>query len=390
MKNHTFILITLIIAVFTLLSCEKSGNTQSSTASVTTEALTTELVTTELITTETVTTEAVTTIPAPASYVLQFSPQKDGVYNYCPSVMRSGNTAYIYYCTNTVSHIVTDYIGFRSAAIGADGAYQWSDETIVLSPSADKWDSRHVCDPSVVKGEFTYNGEKYAYLMAYLGCKSDNSQDNEIGLAVSKSPAGPFVKVGEQPFIAFTRDPGFEGFQWGVGQPSLLNEDEKGQIRIFYTRGDKYGTRVIAEVWDLSDLNAPKRKTQAEMGTSTLKNLKDEPDYLNNADFARAGDRFVFVSDCHPDPEGEPTYISSHFRILSFAASSVTNPAFQTVSTVGKDLTGFARNHNCGILRDPYGNLPDEKSATVFYTVSDLGANSLWTYRIYTYTTPIK
>ena len=60
-----------------------------------------------------------------------------------------------------------DYIGYRCY----DPQNGWSDETIVLSPSASGvWDDKHNCDPSVIKGTFEYNDTNYSYLMAYLGC----------------------------------------------------------------------------------------------------------------------------------------------------------------------------------------------------------------------------
>lgn len=217
------------------------------------------------------------------------------IYNYCPSVMQEGeNIRHIYYCANIADRAVIDAIAYRRG-IRVEGVWYWSPEQIVLTPSEktfdyktfdwdgvdwsaqdwDKdvawdngaWDRRHVCDPSVIKGEFAYRGENYSYLMAYLGCYVAD-RDNEIGLAVSKSPAGPWVRVeyaadpekdvnhidglvsekdpwtrGNRAFIAF--DASFEEYYdsaaaqiagaWGVGQPSLVSVDKKGKVLVFYT-----------------------------------------------------------------------------------------------------------------------------------------------------------
>ena len=343
------------------------------------------------------TTDKQTTAPepeviVPTSHTMQFTSEKDGIYNYCPSVMQvSDDKMYIYYCTNSKSYNVTDYIGFREATKNPDGTWTWSEEKIVLSPTAGTWDSRHVCDPSVVMGDFTYNGEKYSYLMAYLGCLTSNSQENEIGIAVAKNPDGPFVKVGNKAFIEYNRDMTINQdlFQWGVGQPSLINMDKSGEIMIFYTKGIPSRTCTIVESWNLSDLNNPVRHSSVILSERGLYNLNNGADIINNADFVYDAEakRFYASSDCHPNPSSEPSFISSTFRITYFdKPSSYASFAWRTLCTVGEKATGFARNHNTGILRDGYGHLPNDY-ISVYYTVSITGTGntSLWTYRIYDY-----
>ncbi len=329
----------------------------------------------------------------PESYEQQFDASKSGIYNYCPSIMQvDENTAYIYYCTNQTSKNVTDYIGCRKGTRNADGSWSWGSESIVLSPSKSTlfnkpWDSRHACDPSVIKGKFAYNGEEYSYLMAYLGCKSNDSQDNKVGLAVSKTPDGQFIRVGDAPFIDFEYEGSADIWEWGVGQPSIINIDKESRVMLFYTRGDRDGTRTIVEEWDLSDLNAPSRISSEKLSAKGLKTLTGSQDIMNNADFvydAGTG-RYYAASDCHPNPSDAPDFISSHFRVTYFDyTGSFTSFTWKTLSTVGPDQTGFARNHNVGVLRDEYGHLPEDY-LSVFYTVSITGDDSLWSYRIYDY-----
>lgn len=328
----------------------------------------------------------------PISHTMQFTSEKNGIYNYCPSVMQvSEDKMYIYYCTNSKSYNVTDYIGFREANKDADGKWTWSEEKLVLEPTKGTWDSRHVCDPSVVMGEFNYNGEKYSYLMAYLGCLTSNSQENEIGIAVAKNPDGPFVKVGNEAFVEYNRDMSISQslFQWGVGQPSLVNMDKSGEIMLFYTKGIPSRTCTIVERWDLSDLNAPVRHSSDILSERGLYNLNGGADIMNNADFVYDAEkkRFYASSDCHPNPSSDPNFISSHFRITYFdEPSNYASFPWRTLVTVGPEKTNYARNHNTGILRDGYGHLPNGY-ISVYYTVSETGSGnaSLWTYRIYDY-----
>lgn len=321
---------------------------------------------------------------------LQFDSTKEGIYNYCPSIMElADGTVYIYYCTNTESFQVVDYIGCRKGTRGTDGTIAWGEEKIVLAPGAQgAWDAHHVCDPSVIAGEFSYGGESYGYLMAYLGCTSYDNQENEIGLAVAKSPEGPFIKVGTEPFVKFTMDPDVTVFQWGVGQPSLVSMDKKGKVWMFYTKGDADGTRLIVDGWNLSDLDSPTGLLREEISANGLVDLEENQDFMNNADLVYdvENGRFFAVSDCHPNPKDPPNYISAHFRVTYFdKKDSFTQIKWEKLKYVGPVLTDFMRNHNTGVLRDAYGHLNDDGYLSIFYTKSDTGNSSLWSYRIYDY-----
>lgn len=307
-------------------------------------------------------------------------------YNYCPSVMQmEDGTRYIYYCTNKKSSNVVDYVGCRKGTLQADGTYVWGEQSFALSPSSNLWDSQHVCDPSVIKGDFTYNGEKYEYLMAYLGCDTTTNEDNELGIAVSKTPEGPYTRVGTEPFVAFQRDTTSTVFQWGVGQPSLVSIDNAGQVWLFYTRGDVKGTRTVVRTCDFSDLNHIVLGEEVKVGTSGLKTLTGGNDILNNADFVYDADSNIFycASDCHPNPTDTPNFISSHFRASYFSGTEFNKAKWTNIANIGTEDTGFARNHNVGFVRDAYGHTVSDDYLTVYYTVSVTGDKSLWSYRIH-------
>ena len=376
---------------FLLCSCSAGKvppETEAPTDAVTTDAATTEAVTTDAPVTET--PEPV----IPPSNVLQFDNKTPGIYNYCPSVMTEPDgTRYIYYCTNRNSYKVIDYVGCRKGTPNEDGTYSWSEESLVLSPSeAGAWDAHHTCDPTVIKGVFRYNGTEYSYLMAYLGCTSYDNQENKIGLAVSNSPMGPFVKVGSEPIVDFKLDATSSVFQWGVGQASLVSMDKAGKAWMFYTRGDKYGTRTVVRECDFSDLASPVIGKEIKVNTSGLTNLNGGNDFMNNADFVYdpENDKFYSASDCHPNPSDEPNYIASTFRLNYFKGTNFTRGSWRTVAQIGPQKTGAARNHNVGLVRDEYGHLYNKDFITVYYTVSVTGNQSLWSYRIYEYNIKLK
>ena len=315
------------------------------------------------------------------------SPTKSGIYNYCPSVMQTEDgTRYLYYCTNRNSYEVVDYIGCRKGTPNADGSYTYGAETIVLQPTEGQWDAHHTCDPSVVKGDFRYQGQSYAYLMAYLGCTSYDNQDNEIGFAVANDPMGPFIKIADTPTIAYVRDG--DAWQWGVGQASLVSKDKGSCVYVFYTEGTATRTHEFADEWDFSDLENPVRLSHTDLATTNLTNRLGGGDYIGNADFAFDADShsFYMAMDSHPYPTDDPNYITAYFRVAYFAGNDLSNVRWNALEDIGPDETGFARNHNVGLVRDAYGWLPSGHRLTVYYTGAESGSDALWTYRLHEYT----
>lgn len=315
------------------------------------------------------------------------APTKDGIYNYCPSVLEEADgTRYLYYCTNRESYKIIDYIGCRRGTRNADGSYTYGAETVVLAPTAGAWDAHHTCDPSVVRGDFTYKGQSYRYLMAYLGCTSYDNQDNEIGFAVANDPMGPFVKIADTPTIPYVRKG--DAWQWGVGQASLVSRDKGSRVYVFYTEGTATRTHEFVDEWDFADLENPIRLSHTDLATTGLTTRTGGGDYIGNADFAYDADSnsFYMATDSHPYPSDEPNYITEYFRVAYFAGDDVTRVRWNELEHIGPAETGFARNHNVGLVRDAYGWLPGGNSLTVYYTGAGKGANALWTYRLHAYT----
>ena len=111
-------------------------------------------------------------------------------------------------------------------------------------------------------------------------------------------------------------------------------------------------------------------------------------------------ERLIMVKGKMPySPDGEsPNFIASTLIVYYMTLSGNENPAdelfkgvgarnWRLVGEIGESLTGFKRNHNAGLVTDPYGHLlPNAKNIEVALTRSDL-ANGIWgylsTYRIY-------
>ena len=323
-------------------------------------------------------------------------------YNYCPSTFIENNERYVYYCTNYEEGNVTDYIGYRHAVYNEKEGWKWDDIKYVLGPTEPTeevpipWDKRHTCDPSVVKGEFKYQGTTYSYLMGFLGSVRSDNNGNETGFAVSNDPAGPWIKCETiNPLLKYDE----ETMAWGLGQVSLVNLDNKGDILMFYSSGNKDGTYEQVAEYDFSNLDEPQLIRNARVPTNGLlsgDNIITDADICYDAE----NERLIMVKGKMPySPDGQsPNFIASTLIVYYMTLSGNENPAdelfkgvgarnWRLVGEIGESLTGFKRNHNAGLVTDPYGHLlPNASSIEVALTRSDL-ANGIWgylsTYRIY-------
>lgn len=323
-------------------------------------------------------------------------------YNYCPTVFVENNTKHIYYCSNQIEGNVTDYVAYRRGTLVDNKMVYTSTENMsyLLGPTKDTWDSRHTCDPSVIKGEFKLGDETYSYLMAYLGCLTSDSTKNEVGIAYSKSPNGPWIKYDKNPIVPYDR----ENAAWGTGQPCLVSVDKKGTVCIFYTVGNKYATYSEVREYDLSDLNNP-----------ILKRTKKLPLYgligdavINNADFAydEENKKILMIKGRLPNgSDGKtPNFIADKLDVYYLDDSESKNKFDEVfkgnnakdwikLGTIDSSLTGFPRNHNSCFVTDAYGSLVEQDRIETCFSVSEY-SDSIWgylsTYRLYSTSIELK
>jgi hypothetical protein len=242
----------------------------------------------------------------------------------------------------------------------------------------------HVCDPEVVAGRFRDGEHEYRWALFYLGCDTLDCTHNQVGVAFADSPDGPWMKWTGNPIVAYPRDR-----CWGAGQPSAFSLDRAGRLLLLYTRGDPRGTGVRCCEVDLSDLRSPRIGAERALPVEGLTERNGTRPWLNNASFAYdpRGERIYLVRDRHPHEKETPAYIASEVQVVAIAAPVLLGDtpgkgAWQVLANLGPADSGVPRNHNAGILRDAYGRLPDAARIEVAFSVSRLGSDSLWSYRI--------
>ena len=310
-------------------------------------------------------------------------PAEMRVYNYCPSAIYYKDNVYVYFCANPIEGAVSDHIYLNT--INTE-TMTYSEKKLMLSPSQDGWDKEHVCDPSVVSGSFAYNGSDYNYLMAYLGCDRKDVNHNQVGIAVAKELDGEWVKVTEiNPIISADFDCSLDSSvnQWGVGQPSVINLDKNGTVAIFYTGNKTGNTCTACEIFDLSNLNSPKKISEFKVSNAGTTNGNEKPETITNADFAYSSGtgKIYMITDRHPFTV-YPTIIADSSDIYETEIGDLSNIGsledciWTKVDTVGIEKTCSQKNHNTGFLRTASGNL---YTNAVLYTSAD---EILWSYRI--------
>lgn len=333
------------------------------------------------------------------------------IFNYCPAILEEEvngqKIMHVWYCTNKDDGVIMDHIGYRKGVQQADGKWQFSEQQIVLAPTPGTWDSRHTCDPAVVRGSFRYQGTEYGYLMAYLGCTTEDYQKNETGLAVANAPEGPWVKVNTlNPIIPWydngdeaTEQGKYEGMQgtsniyWGTGMPALINLDGEGDILMFY-QSTLQGTGIRR--FDFSNLDEPKTLFTSRLTHNGIYNSAGLKCNIGIPDFAydrETGRLYV----CSVTNERNPadvtiTRVNSHSMVAYIegmdsvetlcSALQSGEYTWNMVGYIGPNDTGWERNHNPGIVRDEYGNLPSSSEVRVIVST---GHNSWPTENIFTY-----
>ncbi|MGN1077440.1 MAG: hypothetical protein ACI4ST_02900 [Candidatus Gallimonas sp.] len=335
-------------------------------------------------------------------------------YNYCPAILRETENGeevmHVWYCTNRDDGVMMDYIGYRKGVMQEDGKWLFGEQQIVLSPTEGTWDARHTCDPAVIRGSFRFRGTEYRYLMAYLGCTTEDYQKNETGIAVSNSPEGPWVKVDSlNPIVPWYDNGDYEtelakyaamqgtgSIYWGTGMPALVSLDGEGDVLMF-NQSTLNGTTVRR--WDFSDLDNLSLTAEFTVSLSHngIVNSNGGKCNIGIPDFAydpTAKRFYVCGVTNEKNPADETTTrVNSHSMVAYLENVESTEALceilrnsggyqWKMLGYVGPDVTGFERNHNPGIVRDAYGYV---NAASKIDVVVSTGRNSWENENIFTY-----
>jgi hypothetical protein len=276
------------------------------------------------------------------------------VYDYSPTSVESGNMRQLWWCGSDDNASdrtqISDSIEYVSINV-ATGTH--SAPKPVFGETQDTWDGAYTCNPKVIRGSFANplsNGETYSYAMYYVATDLVAGTHNRIGVAFSNN--GTDWKKYPQPVISPVGDAGY-----GVGQPSLHNDDHQSAIRMFFEddEGPTYHVEAISK--DGVHFQV--------LGTLTMNGLDPNNPHPSWGDMAYdpvtgywyAG--FNLPNRIPSATGGVQEYGQYGIQVYRIPDASLLTGAtpWELVMTIDTCLTGFESNFLPGFVRDPYGNL---------------------------------
>lgn len=295
-------------------------------------------------------------------------------YDYAPSMIREGNFDKFWWCGDDVpggpDSTFKDVIYYRSVD---RTTMTWSPILKVLTPSASGWDSIHVCDPAVVRGTFSINGQNYSYAMYYTGLQDADGTDNRIGVAFSNDGIN-WTKYAGNPVISPQVEP---SLTYGAGQPAVFNANGASTLYVFYT-----------DISTVHDHRSWVKVTSDGINFSTptlLSNVSNFGQVAVNGDYGYDaqtdtfyglfGDRARLNGPGNADNDKEAFALS----IYSIPGSQLLagQGTWSFLGTIDTNLTGSYLNHTPGILRDGFGNVtPWLPAIGVYFTRGNNSFNS--------------
>jgi hypothetical protein len=306
----------------------------------------------------------------------------EGVYTYAPCAIEDG-VHHFWWCQNAEPRQIVDHIYYRRYEFAGN---RWTPLELALAPGArGQWDSVHVCDPSIVRGQFHDGATQYGWLLAYLGCDTTTNRHNQVGLAFAVAPGGPWVRCRTNPVVQGLAS------TWGVGQPALVSLDQRGRVALFYTRQEQdLSTHTWLTEVDLSEASAPRLSPAVRIATAGLTERGQNGPVLHDADFALDADcmqlyavRPLAASDLNRP--GQPVRLPSVVQVArgDWGALRVGGGQWTVVAEIGPEQTGFAFGHSPAFGRDPYGRLLPAPRLRLNLAVASRLPDPLWTYTLH-------
>lgn len=349
------VILTALVAAFVLIGCngDKPSSSTSSTPSSNSSS---------------------TFTPKPVDGIEPIFDEGMGYYNTAPSILVNEDKSYIFYTSNKEEGIQgNDVIAARE--ISGD---TYGEKKIVLEPSTSGWDSKHIGNADVIKGEFKYKDVTYSYLMAYQGNDSVDEKNYSVGIAVSNDPLNSWVKVGTEPLVKYDKDA--YGDSWGIGQPSLVSYDQKGKVYLFFTMGDSVGTVSYVRELDLTNLSDI--KGNVGFNSVPTKGLIENNIYimLNDADYAldTENDMLYVVRNYNPESATAPK-LNSAVQVARIEMSKLytSNATWEIVEErvnmldLETDETGgWERVYSACIAANGFGQLETVETIKLGLTVT--------------------
>ncbi len=287
-------------------------------------------------------------------------------YRYGPSMITDGGDKIdAWFAFPGDSRKEYDWISYRHSDDGGD---TWNDEKIVLAPTPGSMDRKSVCDPDLIY----HDGY---YYMAYTGTINSKGLCNNVFLARSENPDGPYEKWngscwGGDPIPVIY----YNGVDigWGCGEPSLVIAHDRlfiyNTLDSFSSTGWVRATRVHTA--DLTDPMWPSR-LQFEGICVFRDDHTDEEGYTykdsDSWDVAYLEDSQKYIA------------LTTNRRFTGDSCllyyESYDGINFSRISELNTDVCSGC--HNCGLSADESGHIDKDDRVYIGYAYSG-GRRDTW------------
>lgn len=164
-----------------------------------------------------------------------------GSYHYGPSVLIDTDASIHMWTCSPGTGGAWDFVRYHHST---DGGHTWSADVVALQPTAGSVDAYSTCDPGAVKiGSYFYVG--------YTSTTNSAGTDNDVFIARSASPTGPFDKWNgagwggsPQPLVDYKG----AATDYGYGEPSLVLMGNK--LFVYYSDDEATQSTNVATVDD--------------------------------------------------------------------------------------------------------------------------------------------
>lgn len=267
-------------------------------------------------------------------------------YRYGPSIITNADGSIDAWFAGPGGIGEWDWIMYRHSP---DGGETWTDETAVLAPTPDSPDFYSCCDPGVIKV-----GDYY-----YLGYTSTTHPDgiiNDVFVARSKSPSGPYEKWNgdgwggkPEPIVKYNGDP----TTFGAGEPSFVLLGDK--LYVYYTWRDGSINQTRVAVADATSENWPATMEYNGVAMTYKDGACDSADVKYVEDFGK----FIAVNtvDRFTEDSSVGVYVSDDGLTFRSSYSLKTNISHCC--------------HNCGISSRENGHIRLEDDVFLAYAYGD-------------------
>lgn len=267
-------------------------------------------------------------------------------YRYGPSIMYYDDGSMDLWLSSPGNNSTEwDYIRYMHS----DDGENWSEEEVVLRPTRGSLDHYSTCDPGVIY----FNGY---YYIGYTSTTNPDGYDNDIYVARSENPNGPFEKWNgtgwggkPAPIIDYTGEPEY----WGVGEISFCIKEDK--LYCYYSYYGDSGAQTRVNISDLSD------DWPAKLYFKGIAFYRNEGEDSCDVAYIEEIDKFLAVTI--------GSRLTSQANITICESSDGVN--YEKTDSVTENVHVYS--HSVGITKKPDGSINLDDPLYVGYAYGNMG-----------------